>query len=376
MDQYINKVMSKINIIHILPVIKIGGGIKVAQNIISNCPSEIKNQVWANGIEDKISFAGSKIELTNHAKIINFPKILNKLVKENKETSLIHVHGRNGFFVFLAAKILKMKVVYHPHGYYYKLLKKKKLSMLNNLVDYLILQFSDLIIFCSESEKNFAIQNYSLKNNHIVIHNVVEKFKKNTRIIKQREKTNIIYCLATNNIHQKGIDLQLSLAKELLDLMSNFKFIHYFNCKNHKEMKIIENKIKELGLSNHYFLKGTKTDVWNDIDCKIGTFISTSRFEGQPLVIHEAFQNGIPVVATNCIGQKELLTNNNSFILDIANKNNWSRILFDAINSENKRSQKRKAAKDWIRESGDIKSYMKELLNAYKLTINLNKKTK
>ena len=52
---------------------------------ISNCPSEIKNQVWANGIEDKISFAGSKIELTNHAKIINFPKILNKLVKENKK---------------------------------------------------------------------------------------------------------------------------------------------------------------------------------------------------------------------------------------------------------------------------------------------------
>jgi len=363
--------MSSLNIIHILPVIRTGGGVILLQQILSNISDKTKNQVWAHRIEENLRFKNTKLKLTKHANLVYFPKIIIELIKQKKENTIIHVHGRNGFLVFLAAKFLKIRVVYQAHGYYYKLLKNNKFSFLNYFVDYFILKFTDLVIFCSESEKDFVIKNYALKNNHVVIQNSIKNLKKGKPQIKNPEKINIIYCLGTSNIYQKGIDLQLKLAKELLKLIKNFKIIHFFNFQNHKEKMIIEKNIKKLGLSNHYFLQSTKKNVWDYIDPKMGTIISTSRFEGQPLVISEAFYNCIPVVATNCLGQQDLLKSKNAFILDTKNTQEWSKILLKAITSKDERNEKRKFAKDWIDQFGDMKKYINDLLSAYNSIFNL-----
>ena len=359
-------------IIHIIPQVKTAGGTTVLKDILLNLPNHIKSQIWANTIEEDIYFNNAKLIHTNHANIRYFPKILKSLKLEKRNNTLIHIHGRNGFFIFLAAKLLRFRVIYHPHGYYFKLVKIRKLNLLNNFIDNLLLKFSDLIIFCSNSEKNYAKQNYLVNPIHRTLFNRTDNLKKiDERDKKKKNKKNIIYCLATNNIHQKGIDKQLQLIKELTKFTKNFKLIHFFNFANLKELDFIKQRINSLGLKNYYFLKNTKEGVWDEIYKKNGIILSTSRFEGLPMVLIEAFHNFIPVVATNCYGQEDLLEDSNSTILYESQKEKWAEVLFNYLQNPEQKELKILKAKEYILKFGDMKSYCYELFQCYKFVLGL-----
>lgn len=359
------------NIIHVFPPIKTAGGTTLLKNNLVNLFQKTTNEIWADGIEEDIKFYKVKPQITKHRNLKNFLKVFIKLLKKDKKNCLLHIHGRSGFFVFLAAKIQNYKIIYQAHGYYNKLSKNN--NFIQNLIDFFLLRFSDLVIFCSESEKNFIVKLYNLKNKNRVIQNNVNNIKKGYPRIKNTEKINLIYCLATSNIYQKGIDLQLKLVKELLALYSDFKIIHFFNSQNLQEKEIINKSIRELGLSNHYYLKPTIKNVWDYVDPIRGTIISTSRFEGQPLVISEAFYNNIPVVATNCLGQKDLLNDQNAFILDIKNKKEWPNILLKAITLQKQRNKKSEFAKKWLSQFGDKNTYTEKLLESYLSVMGIKK---
>ena len=360
-------------IIHIVPAVKTGGGITLLKDILINLPKHLKTQVWASRIDEDISFNNAKLIHTNHSNVRSFPKIFKRLKLENRNNTLIHIHGRNGFFIFLAAKLFRFKVIYQAHGYYFKLNnKRKKIDFLNNFIDNLLLKFSDLIIFCSDSEKNYAKKNFLVNPIHRTIFNRTDNVRKiDDRDKKNKNKQNFIYCLATNNIHQKGIDKQLQLIKELTKLTKNFKLIHFFNFANLKEVDFIRGRINSLGLNNYYFLKNTKKGVWDEIYKKNGIILSTSRFEGLPMVIVEAFHNFIPVVATNCYGQKDLLDESHSTILYESQKEKWSEILFNYLYNTEQKELKILKAKEWILKFGDMKNYSDELFRCYKLLYDL-----
>ena len=110
----------------------------------------------------------------------NFLKVFIKLLKKDKKNCLLHIHGRSGFLVFLAAKIQNYKIIYQAHGYYNKLSKNN--NFIQNLIDFFLLRFSDLVIFCSESEKNFIVKLYNLKNKNRVIQNNVNNIKKGIKL--------------------------------------------------------------------------------------------------------------------------------------------------------------------------------------------------
>lgn len=356
------------NIIHVFPAIRTAGGTTLLKNNLVNLFQKTTNEVWASGIEEDIKFYKVKCQITKHTDIKNFIKIFIKLLKRNNKESLIHIHGRSGFLVFIAAKMQKFKTIYQAHGYYNKLINKRKYNYFHNLIDSSLLKFSDYIIFTSDGERDFVLRNFHLKTKYKVIYN--RSSYNHSQISKKisRKKKHIIYCLATSNIYQKGIDRQLLLIKELLKFTKNFKLIHYFNFQNKKELEFLKKEIKKLGLSDYYIFKKAKKNIWSYIYKQSSTIISTSRFEGRNLVIQEAFHNNISVVATNCLGQNELLNKDRSFILD-EDKKDWAKVLFKAISSEELRTKRAKKAKKWIRQFGDMKTYTEELLETYKFVL-------
>jgi len=360
-----------LKIIHILPEVRTSGGITLLQNNLINLTSGISHLIWASKIKEKINFYNTDTILTNHSNIRYFIQIIKRLKTEDNDNTLIHIHGRNGFFVFLAAKIIKIKVIYQAHGYYYKFEKRKLFFLFQNLLDNCLLQFSDFILFTSDGEKKFALKNYNVNIKYKVIYNRSNFVKKKKHIPTTSKKKLIIYCLATSNIYQKGLDNQLLLIKKLKDLNSNFKLIHYFNFQNQYELKILNNQIKSLNLSSHYFLKKATKYVWDEITASGGIVISTSRYEGRNLVIQEAFHNMIPVVATNCIGQNELLEENRGFILKENKFDEWPNILLEALSNEELRKLKAIRANNWIKKFGDMKQYSKELFECYKYVMDL-----
>ncbi len=358
-------------IIHTLPAIRRSGGITLLQNNLFNLTCNIRHQIWANKIPENIHFHNADILLTRHSSVFNFYKILERLKKENRNNTIIHIHGRNGFFVLIAAKIMKIKIIYQAHGYYYKLSRGKVFSFFQNFVDSCLLKYSDFVLFTADGEKEFALKNYNLNPNYKVIYNRTNPpLKKSFSTIISKDNP-IIYCLATSNIHQKGLDRQLSLIKKLKFLNNKFKLIHYFNIENQLELNYLRNKIRTLGLSKHYFFKKASKNVWDEIHSAGGIILSTSRYEGRNLVIQEAFHNMVPVVATDCLGQKELLKENHAFILKENKIDEWANTLNEALSNQELISKKVQKANNWILQFGDMKIYSNELFDCYKHVLTM-----
>ncbi|MGV1098221.1 glycosyltransferase family 4 protein [Thiovibrio sp. JS02] len=68
----------------------------------------------------------------------------------------------------------------------------------------------------------------------------------------------------------------------------------------------LEARISELGLGQHVFLLGNRTDV-HELLPDAAMFVLSSRREGLPMVLLEAMASGLPVVATNVGGIPEVV---------------------------------------------------------------------
>lgn len=92
----------------------------------------------------------------------------------------------------------------------------------------------------------------------------------------------------------------------------------------------LQNRIDELGLTEHVFLMGAKSDVleWiKDSFC----FVLSSDFEGLPNSLIEAMCIGMPCISTDCSpgGARELLRNDRGIVVPCGNKEE----LAEAINT-------------------------------------------
>jgi glycosyltransferase involved in cell wall biosynthesis len=68
----------------------------------------------------------------------------------------------------------------------------------------------------------------------------------------------------------------------------------------------IETAIHELGLENHIILPGSRKNVEAYLYA-YDLFVSSSRWEGLPTVVMESMAAGVPVVATNIPGSRDLV---------------------------------------------------------------------
>ena len=72
--------------------------------------------------------------------------------------------------------------------------------------------------------------------------------------------------------------------------------------------------VSELGLDNCITFLGPRTDV-ADIVAGLDVFVSSSLWEGLPTVILEAMLLGVPVVATNIAGSRDLVIDGQTGLL-------------------------------------------------------------
>ena len=70
------------NIIHVIPTIRTGGGTVLLQNILKNLSKNLSHQIWTNKVEEKIIFYKTKIVCTKHSEMRNLLKIVFFLIKE------------------------------------------------------------------------------------------------------------------------------------------------------------------------------------------------------------------------------------------------------------------------------------------------------
>ena len=227
----------------------------------------------------------------------------------------IHSHGKGaGFYAKIIKSFTRKKWLHTPHGIHvdqYSLLTKKTYSFYENF----FMANPDKVIFVSEEEmkkakleKIWVDVPFNVVPNGVSIisienHNSLRS--KGRELLGLGEKDKVIVTLSRFD-YQKNMREALIIAKRL----PNIKFIWI---GDGPEKGILNDEIKNINIKNIIII-----DFCNNSLPYLGAgdiYLSTSRWEGLPLSIIEAMSLGIPIVASDVIGHKNLVKKTQSGIL-------------------------------------------------------------
>lgn len=223
---------------------------------------------------------------------------LYSILKKIDNIDVIHLHSSKAGFLgrivsFLLGK--SKKTIYTPHAISFLRLdvssKKRKIFIwMEKFASF----FGGKIVACSQSEKEI-IEEQGIKN-VTFINNGIKKLQIEKKV-NTSDKTTII-SVGRLSI-QKNPKLFNDIALEFID-NPNIQFIWCGDGELKSELT--SPNIKCTGWIERKKLENYLANA--DI------YLSTSLWEGLPLSVLEAMSIGLPVVLSNCIGNKDLVVNN------------------------------------------------------------------
>ena len=264
-----------------------------------------------------INFARFPFSIAN----IKAYKQLKKIITENNY-DIIHCHTPvAGVLTRLAARNSKnTTVIYTAHGFHFF----KGAPLLNWLIYYPVerfcARFTDKLITINKEDYERA-QYFKLRKNGKVyyISGVgidIEKIK-NTNVNVQHKKKElgipenvpVILSVGELNKNKNHIVVLNALSK-----LQDRRFI-YLICGRGGLKEYLEEKIKELDLENKVKLLEYRNDI-KEILKIVNLFIFPSKREGLPVSLIEAMAAGLPSLASDVRGNRDLLNKEDLFELD------------------------------------------------------------
>ena len=246
-------------------------------------------------------------------------KLLSILRKEKPD--LVHTHGKGpGLYGRTISKLLKIPVVHTFHGFHYE-----DLPMLTKWIhlatDIFLTMITDQHIFVSEGEKKRArVIGLLDEENSTVIHNGVDLDYIHNLSVNRNATLKAIGCDNWENNKILGTLSRLSPEKGILNLLSAFSkavqeipglrlIIVGGYSEEHEDHYI---KVKELiekeNISEYVCIPGYRQDAIEILKC-MDFYISSSLSEGLPISMLEAIAAGVPTIATEITGNKDILRN-------------------------------------------------------------------
>lgn len=175
------------------------------------------------------------------------------------------------------------------------------------------------------------------------------------------DKKNIL-CVARLDKEQKGLDLLIDAFELVVKKNDDWNLIIV---GEGKDEDVLKQQIKEKNLEDRISIKPHQINI-TDYYLDASIFVSSSRWEGFGLVITEAMECGLPVIAFNNTGPNEILAPNNSGIL--VERNNiieLSEAIYELIIDSNKRQEisQKSLSRVEIFKKGNIYNEWKDLIN-------------
>lgn len=288
---------------------------------------------------------------------------VNKILKEHKEYSIIHVHANS--LIYIIPLILAKKHgiscrIIHSHSTH---TQGKFLNIIHRVNRLFIGRFSNYMLACSRDAGKWMFTNKKF----VTFHNGIDisEFIYSTEIRKKTRKA--------FGMGDKFVIGHVGRFSEV----KNHKFIlDVFNCilKKHSNSILIlvgegelferiKQKAINLGIEKHIIFTGVRNDV-NKIMQAMDVFLFPSYYEGLPLTLVEAQASGLPCIVSDTITDEVNLTDNIEYI-DLKNPASvWADHIFKFINFN------RKDTSEQIRAAGyDIEKEAKKLEAFYQEAI-------
>lgn len=293
-------------------------------------------------------------------------KQLKKLIQENNY-DIIHCHTPvAGVLTRLAARKNKnITVIYTAHGFHFF----KGAPLLNWLIYYPVERFcaryTDKLITINKEDYERAKQFKLRKNGKVYyvpgvgidlnkIENIKVDIKKKKAELGIQENTPVLLSVG-ELIKRKNHETVLKVLRQIKD--KNFV---YLICGRGVLMEHLQNLTKQLGLESKVKFLGFRKDI-AEICKAADLFIFPSYQEGLPVALMEAMATGLPVIASNVRGNRDLIAKENLFEPnDVAALTNLIKKQLEAI--ENKELKKVNYAN---LEQYSLKNILKQMTEIY-----------
>jgi glycosyltransferase involved in cell wall biosynthesis len=310
-------------VFHVLRSSNVGGATEHLKLLLEGTRKTLDNYVFACPGDEFSSFkklCGKNRVFSLTSRVLGNNSLIRKEV-ERIRPDIVHMHGRGASIDVRVSERypFKPRFVYTLHGFHIEgdnVLARMLYSHFENRH----YSFVDRFIHVSESEKEAfrgIIKHYD-EGKHVVIPNAVKHLPEenyytseevgNTISIPEVKKLLLdkdcikFICIARLS-YAKGVDILIEAFSRFLMESKRKAFLVIVG--DGPERNSCEKLIAKLELTGKVFLAG-KIDNARRLLKAFDAFVLTSRWEGMPLTILEALDAGLPVIATDVPGIRDL----------------------------------------------------------------------
>lgn len=303
----------KKRVIHVTSRADYGGAPNYINTMINNmsedfdiylaCPKdEPYYNIWSNNKRVKGLFILPHREFS----LKHFINLV-KFVKKNK-IQVFQANGKGaGSYRFIKLFNWKLKVLYAYRGFHihkYSNIQRKFYFAYERFMTL----FTDKVINVSKGEQEQCIDKGVLKKSlSCQIYNGINPLKKKeVEELSNRYKGKFVISTLSRFDIQKNMILMYKIAKELRD----YKDIHFIWIGDGDDKPILEQKAIEEDLHNIDFVGFKNHKEIAEFFSVTDLYLTTARWEGLPFALVEATSIGLPIVASDVVGNNEVCVHN------------------------------------------------------------------
>lgn len=337
-------------------------------HIAANFKAELDHFEDERVIKHQVDFERNPYHLGNFKAL----KQLKKLFKNNNY-NIIHTQSPSGGVVTrLAARKTRKtgtKVIYTAHGYHFFQGAGFKNWLIYFNIEKILGIFSDEIITINTEDYNNTKRLIPKVKAHLINGVGIDliKFNYKNKINKSelREtfgfyKEDLILIFVGELSKRKNQKVLIESVSKIKKEIPNIRLLLVGTGDKKNEY---EKRIKELGLQNEVILMGYRTDVSNLLAIS-DILVSASKQEGLPLNVMEGMAMGLPLVVSNCRGNRDLV-DGNGFIVEVDDSEKFAKRIVEIYKSELKAKMGEKSLENVNLYSRDVVSLqMKKIYRA------------
>ncbi len=318
---------NRIRIVYIVEAM-LGGIRRHVIDIIENLDPEKYEiyLIYSDRRADKVFFE-EKAELEKHAELILCNEMQRELglhdiaayralVKHIRilAPDIVHCHSsKAGIVGRMAAKRCGVKkIIYTPNAYAFE---TPELSRFKRMIYILAERFlsrhaTTMTINVSKGEMQEALNNnLDREDKFTLIYNGIPDIELPSKIeLRKRlglEETGYYVGVTARCAKQKDPMTFLRIAEQVIQSRPDVKFVYIGDGEMMEEMKAF---INSRGLQDRILLLGFRSDA-GEVVGAFDIYLSTALYEGMPYSVIEAMRAGVPIIATNVVGNRDLVMN-------------------------------------------------------------------
>ncbi len=227
----------------------------------------------------------------------------------------IHVHGRGAAFFALWVKLLiRVPVLYTPHGPHYAYTHGVPF-LVAWCVEYVFRLVFDTVVYVSQGEQAIAKRlKLPVRGSHVVLSSLTHDLSTDHGRKPDRETMRQELGVLPGQFvigwigrfhHQKGLDLLLASMPMVAAAIPQAVWV-VIGDGEPGDLERYRTQAAQAGLADKIRFVGGRPDA-HLLACAFDLYVSTSRWEGLPLVLLEVMAQGVAIAASDVVGNHDVL---------------------------------------------------------------------